>query len=257
MDARTPIPLRPALTALDRENRRSLVRALTAQALAGLRGQLDTLGILQRAWRSDRVAEWYVRAATSPIGTANFPATEGVASLVLLAPSSAALRLFDAQLKLTLGANATVRIPSVSVPPVAPFVSELSPGPMLQATLAATSLGPTRKLLLLSAISEELEHASPETASVVIGHILAASAAKSIDATAFDSNAGDDVRPPGLLHNIVPIAATAGGGAAAMAADISNLAQAMAVANTDPDCAAGFQVESDARAWAMVRKVIE
>jgi hypothetical protein len=229
-----PIPLRPDASALQRETRQSLVRALAAQTLASLRGQRNVLTILRSAW-DDRGAESILRAAISPTDTTDFPPTVGLASLALIAPSSAALRLFETQLHISLGQNSSVRIPNVAVPPVAAFVPELSPGPVLQATLSATTLGPTRKILILATLTEELERASPETASVVIGYILAASAAKAIDTTAFDANAGDDIRPPGLLHNVTPLTAATGGGITAIATDIGNMAAAMAAANIDPE----------------------
>jgi hypothetical protein len=88
----------------------------------------------------------------------------------------------------------------------------------------------------LAALTEELERAStPENASTVVGHILSASAARSIEAVAFFANAGDDVRPAGLLRNVAPLAATAGGGLAAIAGDLANMAAAMATALIDPE----------------------
>jgi hypothetical protein len=236
--ARRGIPLRPDREEYHRANRRSLVRALTAQTLASLRGG-KAADIVERSWGDDHVAGLLLRASTTPTSTASFPQAEGLAGLVLIAPSSGALRLFETQLKINLGANATVRIPSVSTPPVAVFVPELSPGPVLQGVLAATALGPTKKILILSALTEELQAASADTAATIIGNILAASAAKSIDAVAFDANAGDDVRPPGLLHGVTPLTATPGGGPggaiSAIAGDLGAMAAAMAAANVDPE----------------------
>jgi hypothetical protein len=221
--------------AFARETRRSLVRALTCATLAGLRGGNAT-DILERTWGGDdHIARLLLRAATTPTSTGSFPAAEGLAGLVLLAPSSGALRLFGEQTKLTLGQNSTVRVPGVGTPPVAPFVPELSPGPLLQGALAAATLGPVRKLLVLAAITEELQQASGDTASAIIENILASSVAKSLDATAFDTNAGDTIRPAGLLHGVTPIAATSGGGFNAIAGDLGGMAKAMADNFVDPE----------------------
>jgi len=251
---RRGIPLRPDPTEWHRQNRRSLVRSITAQTLASLRGERKPADILERAWGDDHVAQILLRAATTPTSTASFPAAEGLAGLVLLAPSSAALRLFETQLRLTLGQNSTVRVPSVATPPVAAFVPELSPGPVLQGALAATPLGPTKKILILAAITEELQQASGDTAATIIGNILGASAAKSIDATAFDANAGDDTRPPGLLHGVVPLAATAatgpGGKVDAIVDDLGNIVAAMTAANVDPE---GFVICASPREAVTLR----
>src|SRR5262245_561000 len=133
--------------------RRSLIRSFAATTLASLRGQRNPADLLTEAWPDDHVAEILLKAATAPTSSSSFPAAEGLAGLVLLAPSSAALRLFETQLRLTLGQNATVRVPSVATPPVAVFVPELSPGPVLQGVLGAASLGPTKKILILAAIT--------------------------------------------------------------------------------------------------------
>lgn len=98
--------------------------------------------------------------------------------------------------------------------------------------LAATRVGPLKKILLLSAVSAELENATPGSASVVIARIMADSSNASIEFTAFDANAGDDVRPPGLLHGSVPIIPAAAG-AGAMANDLAALIGAIAGANID------------------------
>jgi hypothetical protein len=179
-----------------------------------------------------------VRAATPPLGTAGATslAAEGLASLVLLAPQSAALRLFRLQLQITLGSNATTKIPNVATAPVAPFVAELAAAPVVQPALGAVTLGPTRKILIVSAFTEELESASgPDAASIVIAHILSAAAARSIDNAAFDANPDDGVRPAGLLNGIASLTPTTGGGLAAITADIAGMAGAITNAGVDPE----------------------
>src|SRR5262249_45159795 len=49
-----------------------------------------------------------------------------------------------------------------------------------------------------------------------------------LDAQMFSSTAGDATKPPGLFAGVSPIAATTGGGTAAMIADIGNLFAALA-----------------------------
>ena len=84
-----------------------------------------------------------------------------------LAPSSAALRLFERGLKLDLSGVNTIRIPNISTWPQQPnFVREGAPAPTVQRGLGRTIIGPARKILVMSATTGELETATPETASV-------------------------------------------------------------------------------------------
>jgi hypothetical protein len=137
---------------------------------------------------------------------------------------------------LDLSGATTIHIPSFAALPVQPvFVEEGKPAPNVQWSLAANIvLGPVRKILMLSAVTEELEYATPETASAVIGRILADVANRGIDTTAFGSAAADTTKPAGLLHAVVPIgAATAG--VDAMAEDLGNLTGAIGNAGIDPN----------------------
>jgi len=112
------------------------------------------------------------------------------------------------------------------------FVGEGQPGPNVQWTFASTVLGPARKILLLSAVTGELDYATPETAAAVIGRVLADVANREIDAAAFGSAAADAVAPAGLLHGVTPIAA-ATAGTDAMAEDLGALTGALGAAGID------------------------
>jgi hypothetical protein len=177
------------------------------------------------------------KGAVSPTSTASAPAlaVQSVRMLRRLAPKSAALRLFDAVMNVDMtGGIATVRIPNVATVPPAKFIAEGEPAPVVQFnTLSGAVLGPVRKIVILSAVTAELETANPESASQIIGRLLAASAEKGIDVVAFGTAAEDAAQPAGLLHNVTPIAPTAGGGSAAMTGDIAALAAAIAAAGLD------------------------
>jgi hypothetical protein len=220
-------------------HRRALVRAITAQALSTLR-RSTPISVLSRAWPGDDAAEralgMITRAATSPLKTGDAPAlvTQGVRALARLAPRSAALQLFDLAMSVDMsGGLAVVKIPNISTVPAAAFVAEGAPAPLVEFDLGGATLGPVRKIVILSAVTRELETASPEAASQIIGRLLAASAEKGIDSVAFGTAAENAAQPAGLLHNVTPLAATAGGGTAAMIADIANLVDAVAVAELD------------------------
>jgi hypothetical protein len=96
------------------------------------------------------------------------------------------------------------------------FIEEGQPMPMVQASLGSAIVGPTRKILLGSAVSNELEFCSPENASVIIGRILSDHTSRNFDHYVFDEVAADESRPAGLLNGVAPLAPTAGGSLTAM-----------------------------------------
>jgi len=70
---------------------------------------------------------------------------------------------------------------------------------------------PVKKTLILSAVTGEVERGGPWSSAAIIGKVLADASNRSIDTIAFDTNAGDAVRPPGLLHGVTPVAGAATG----------------------------------------------
>jgi hypothetical protein len=203
------------LTKSIRENpfaveRRSWCRAIAAKVLA-----VNTFGdaakIAKGTWPNDDRALMITRGAVTPTTSAGLWTYDPVVAYRSLAPSSAALALFKMGMALDLTGVTTIRIPVVPTNPLPVFVGEGMPGPVVQRNIHSTILGPLRKLLLLATVTGELNDCTPETASVVVGRILADSVEHSIDAAAFSSNADDGVTPAGLLHAVIPVtAATAG-----------------------------------------------
>jgi hypothetical protein len=114
--------------------RRSLQRAIAAQAIATLR-HTDSGRVLKAAWPSDRTAamalQAITRGASPPIVTGDAPALrlEAVRALPLLAPQSAALQLFAHGVALDMGSLSTIRIPNVGTIAPAKFVAEAAPAP--------------------------------------------------------------------------------------------------------------------------------
>src|SRR5262245_30642954 len=233
--ARQGIPLTPDRDAYAREQRRSFTRAITSMALADAGNwQVDPADILKTAWPNDTQAERVLKAAVSPTSTSSYPSITTASVLQSLAPASASAQLFARCFKVELAGVAKVRMPYVSLAPTAVFVAEGAPAPAVQYTLAGVDVGPVKKLLIMAALTGELDVSAPELASALIGRLLAAAATKSVDAAVFDSVAADANRPAGLLNSVTPITATAGGGLAALVGDLGNLAGAMADAGIDP-----------------------
>jgi hypothetical protein len=112
--------------------------------------------------------------------------------------------------------------------------------PMVQAALGNAIVGPTRKILLGSAVSNELEFCTPENASVIIGRILSDHTSRNFDHYVFDDVAADDGRPAGLLNGVAPLAPTAGGGSNAITKDIANIVAAIAAAGGNADSVVVF-----------------
>lgn len=226
------IPLRPDRDAYERESRRSLTRAITSMAL----GRGDAEAVLQRAWSHDAVAGLMLKAAVSPTSTSSYPTFTTAKTLPALAPQSAAVRLFASAMQVSLDGTATVSIPIPVTQPQPGFIPEGSAAPLAQFSLSSVTVGPACKLLILSAVTGELENAGAESASAVIGRSLAVATARSLDTAVFGSVAATaGTRPAGLLNGVTPIPATAGGGLAALVADIANLAGELADAGINAD----------------------
>jgi len=65
---------------------------------------------------------------------------------------------------------------------------------------------------------------------VVIGDLMRAAATQALDGAVFSTTAASTTRPAGILNGVSAIAATGGGGAAAMLADIDALISAIVTA---------------------------
>lgn len=218
---------------------RSVSRGLAALALGQLQRQSPET-ILRQHWPHDDDAALIVKGAASPTMLTDVETTSKWLFLSGLAPQSAAIRLFAAATRLDMDGMHLITVPSATTVPAPVFVGEGSPFPMLDGVTAAASIGPTRKMMLGTAVTAELEFAVPETASTIIGRLLSEQAGKSLDAVVFDNVAADTVRPAGLLNGVAPLAASAASGLIALVEDLRNLAAALSTAGLDADRAIFF-----------------
>jgi hypothetical protein len=234
MQRRLPIvpeDLPLAAAYVEREQRRSLVRAATAVALGAV-SHRSAEDILRGAWPGDDGAKMVLRAAVAPTLTTSATAisVDAIGFLTSMAPASAAVRLFERALHINLAGIDQTNIGRL-VMPAPGFVAEGSPIPVVSGTAASTPVGPARKLAFIVGLSSELEFSTPENASAIIGRALADAAMKQLDVVVFDAVAGDATRPAGLLNGVTPITATGASGNTPLeriASDIANLAQAIA-----------------------------
>jgi hypothetical protein len=233
---------------------RALFRSLAARVLAKIHGGPPER-FARAAWPQDRDAVALItRGAVSPLDTvagAPFLQTRITDLLLGLAPGSAAAQLFARCMRLDFGGVLQYSIPHVSTRPVPLFVGEGRPIPVSQAALASTTVGPTKKLSYIVTLTRELEAATPESLSVILGRLLGESAAKALDAAVFDAGAADTTRPAGLLNGIVALTATASGATTidTIAADIAAFAAAFNAAGINS--ANMVLILNPAQAWKL------
>jgi hypothetical protein len=210
--------------------RRSFVRACAATVLS-YGEKADPHTVLSRAFPGDAGAAVVLRAAQSPTSTAGFHAVTAQVVLPMLAPQSASGKLLGMASRIEFGAASTVRVPYIGLtgrPAVVPFVLEGGVMPIVNLVTSSVTVGPVKKMLIGAALTRETQVASGDTAEKVIGDALAASAEQSLDALMFSNAAATTAAPAGLLNGVSGLTPTAGGGMAAITADLAALATAIA-----------------------------
>jgi hypothetical protein len=183
------------------------------------------------------MAEALTRAAVTQTTQENsgLPLVTKVDILPTVAQMSAAARLFTSCLRVNLDRAYQVAVPRGVSDTLPPFVGEGKPAPAIRCAITDSKVGPVRKILVTSAVTAELESAAAETASDVIGHVIAAEVTRRLDGTVFDDVAADDVRPAGLLHGLSSLTPSTGTGLEAVSEDIGNLAGAIGDAGVATD----------------------
>ena len=226
---RQGIPLRPDPSALASSQRRAFIRACTSLALATEHRQRPDV-ILSKQWPDDALAPRVLKAAQSPTTSNDFPALQVMQVLPLLAPQAASARLLALATPVDLARATSVRVPYIgqSGRPVVPFIEEGKPFPITDLTTSGLVVGPTKKLLVASMLTNELQNASGDTAATIIGSALSISCEQSMDALLFSNAAATAAAPPGLLNGVVAVPSAGTQGAQGIADDLGALAQSIA-----------------------------
>jgi hypothetical protein len=227
------IPLRPSYDEAETARLRAFWRALTAFVLAQL-SRDDPVDVVRRNWERDEAAHLITRAVVNPASTTGW----GVETLSTfmgpflagIATRSAAARLFAEALQIQLAGICEISLPRMSTTPAPVFVAEGEPPPVIEGVFENVTLGPTKKMMLISGLTNELAQHSADSAEGLIRTAIGETAATSVDPVVFDANPASESRPAGLLYSVAPIAAQAGGGAAAMVSDLQNMIGAIATA---------------------------
>jgi hypothetical protein len=209
---------------------RAFARAAFATARAAFDGRNPT-EVAEMTWPTDRQALVTTKAATAPASTGTsswagaLSPTSTIDWIASLAPQSAAARLIDAGMKVSLEGQTAVLIPhrSSNLPNLdATWVAELSTVPVRSLTLATTQVGPTKKLASSVVLTREMATAADGEA--VFSKLLAEDLIASFDATVFGSLAATSARPAGLVNGVTAISAASGGSETALRSDVANLA---------------------------------
>ena len=116
-----------------------------------------------------------------------------------------------------------------------PFIEEAKPFPITDLTTSGIVVGPVKKLLIGSALTNEVQNSSGDVASTIIGGALSASAEQSMDALLFSNAVATAAAPPGLLDGVTAIPSAATKGAQGIADDLALLAQAIADSGINAD----------------------
>ncbi|MBR0877766.1 hypothetical protein ACVMGC_007939 [Bradyrhizobium barranii subsp. barranii] len=229
MNLHSPIPLKPDPAAMFAAHRRSFVNVCAVLALASKRHERPEK-VLARVFPDDAVAGRILKSAMSPTTSESFAWMQTATVLPMLSPSAASARLLGLATPVDLAGVTSVGMPYIGaagVPPV-PFIGEGKPMPIVDLTASSIRIGPVKKLLIGSTLTNEVQSASANTAATIIGNALATSAQQSMDALLFSASAATDDAPAGLLNGITAIPASGEAGLQGIADDLTLLAEAVA-----------------------------
>jgi len=205
-------------------------RAAAAQVLGEAEAGSSAYRELAKHWPNMTTRAATLPATTTQSGWASQLAGGIKVADVLsdLAPRSAAAILFERGALIDMSGVTIVNIPVPSVTLVPSFIQEGSPIPVGQDTLAATVLGPPRKLVLIQAFTSELSRLSAQPVEEIISRTMRQAASRQLDAAVFSATAADATRPAGILAGLVALTASSGGGINAMVGDVRLLANELA-----------------------------
>src|SRR5262245_54110258 len=211
-----------------------LHRAAAAHLRSFVTGATPT-DAAKQMFGNDIVTDLVLRAATTPAaisGTAGWAQSlAGVAIYDLIASTvslSTAADIIDRGLKLNMDGLAEFRVPGrvVNAAAAGQWIGEGTAAPVRALSFSNTAILWPRKLQVGSVFSREIvEHSNIEN---VVRQTVAESTGLALDLQMWSSDPGDVTKPPGLFAGVTPIAATTGGGTAAMYADVTNLFAAFA-----------------------------
>lgn len=215
----------------------AFARAAFATFVAAAKGSgSDPRDVVARRWGEDRATLAVLgRAAVEPAKTTGWASeltqTAFRAFLAGLEPLSAAARLIPMGVPARLEGLGAAKYPARAGPRGnVPWVAESGAIPVAVRELEQVSLGPAKKIALITVHTHEL--ASRADGEAVLTTLLREDAAATIDAAYFSTAAGSGSAHAGLLHAVTPLPASSAGGREAMLEDLAALASAVAAAGS-------------------------
>jgi hypothetical protein len=213
---------------------RPLVRSVIAHVRCNFEPDRNAGRIARSLWPDDKPTLALVqRAATTEATTGDAAwagplATYRVDQLLQnLGPLSAASKLLQQGIQLTFDRAHEIRVPGIVVAAsYANFVGEGASIPVHQLPVTGGAVLQPRKFGTIVTLTREMIVSS--NAEELVRAVLIDAVAASLDLALFSTTAGDTTRPAGLLNGATALTAVAGGGSAAMIADLAALANAVA-----------------------------
>jgi HK97 family phage major capsid protein/HK97 family phage prohead protease len=183
--------------------------------------------------------EWIQRAATAPAtsNTATWAQelvqTQYAELLSALLIKSVYGPLVGYGVRYTLGRFGQISIPVEQITPTiaGSFVAEGAPIPVRQGAFTSIQIGLKKMAVITSFTRELLEHSVPNI-DTQLRDMISRHTAVAIDTVLLDNNAATAVRPAGLRAGVTGQTPTAGGGFAALVADLKNLLGVLVAANS-------------------------
>ena len=122
------------------------------------------------------------------------------------------------------GRNGTISLPTRDATPTiaGSFVGEGAPIPVRKAGFSSITLTP-KKMAVITTMTREITERSTPAIEGLLRNAIQEDTAVAIDSVLLDANAATTIRPAGLRNGITTAAGTAGGGIAAVVADLKGM----------------------------------
>src|SRR5262249_32729786 len=207
----------------------SLVRAAIAIGMGKLDRSVPGANYARSQWGNDYRVELLMRAAVSPTGLATTPALAHLTTAFLeaLVPVSAGADLLARGIRLAFAGAAQILVPAIGIP-VADFVGEGLPIPVVQAPTSAGATLTPHKVAAIAVLTSEMMRSV--NAEALVKQALIEATGPAIDKVLFSANAAGTDRPAGLLNGIAALTPAASGQAKGevLVDDLQKLAAAIA-----------------------------
>jgi HK97 family phage major capsid protein/HK97 family phage prohead protease len=126
--------------------------------------------------------------------------------------------------RFSFGRNGTISLPTRSATPTVAgsFVAEGAPIPVRKAGFTSVTLTP-KKMAVITAMTREITERSTPQIEQLLRNAIQEDTSVAIDSVLLDATAASATRPAGLRNGITTAAGTAGGGIAAVVADLKGI----------------------------------